>query len=495
MVAVVVLSTPATSLVQATAVLAGAALAVLVARHPGAGLLALAILVPLQILVMAALYRLGLPAGVVRPLGLWKEAVLAGLLVAAGHRVLARRSRLDGLDVAALVYVAAVTTYLVVPALFLSAGSAGGEGPQTLLARTVAYRFDVGFVVLFLAARHAPVAPRWLNRFIMAIFVIGVAFSALVVVEQLAGARWYSVVADALEVPGYRADVLGVEGPKTLSGSPAEGLGVAGVSDPGPRTFSQSSGLRLLLPLAVGIGRIVHHRARRWEQAGTIALALALVLSQTRSALLAAVVVGAVAIRFSPARARPARPRLVVALAALSIAIVPVAAATGLARQIVAVADVQDESTRGHLEGLRSGLAVVRQQPLGQGLGTSPGVSERFDREDRVVSENYYLQVANEIGVPTLLAFLTMLALLIRKLLRAAGQRGDSMITGATAGAMVGLTVASLILHVWNDLGLAWPMWAAAGLVLSVSGPQTGSFGSRVGQPATGVRVSPGSPS
>lgn len=471
-VALFVLGSPASGLVQLMAVLVGLGLIALVARFPGPAFLVLVVVIPFQIICMAALYRLGLPAAVVRPLGLWKEAVVIGLLLAGAHQVFTRRSRLDGLDAAALVYVGFVTAYLLLPTLFVSPSTSLGAGPPLdPTVRALAYRADVMFVVVFLAVRHAPIDRRWLSRFATAVFVTGVVVSGIAFAEFLFAGRWWAVVGRSLQVQRYRADVLGVTAPNFLNNSLYfDAVGKPGIGRVGAVQFSPLAlAFSLLLPLAVGVERIARQRARLWEYLGTGSIAVALLLTQTRSVLLGALFIAGAALRAAPGRTRLARTRLALVLVVMLAMTAPLALRTGLTERITAVTDTGDESTSIHLDGLRAGLEVAREQPLGQGLGTSPTVSERFDVAGRVVSENSYLQVANEVGIPTMVVFIVLLILLVRRLSRAAALNPGLPPVAALRGALLGMLVAGLFLHVWNDFDVAWRLWGGAGLALGIA--------------------------
>src|SRR5215207_2504848 len=78
--ALVVLLAP-DEVATATALVLGVGAIALVVRHPVPGLLAVPALLPFQQVLLALLFRLGAPAGVVRGLGFWKEGVAAGLVI------------------------------------------------------------------------------------------------------------------------------------------------------------------------------------------------------------------------------------------------------------------------------------------------------------------------------------------------------------------------------------------------------------------------------
>lgn len=473
-VAFAVLGTPA-SLVQLwTGAIIGVGMIVIVAHHPGPALVTLVAGLPFQTFVLAGVLRLGVPAQLVRLLGFWKEAVVAGLVLAAARRLLAQRARLDHLDLAAAIYLAVVTAYLVLPEVAGPAGPSAPAAPPGLNLRFLSYRADVVFVVVFLAARHAPIGRVWLSRLARAVFATGVTVAAIAVAELVFSDAWNTLAVRALRIPTYRASVLRAV---TLDPSDIRIYGeIAGrdIIRVGSVLLDHLwLGYYLVLPLAIGVERMARRRASRCERAGTAVVGLALVLTQTRGAILVALLAALVALRPLPGRSRRGRRALALSLAGAAVALVPVAMTSGLADRVAAVTDRQDASTVDHVEALEGGLRQVVDEPLGRGLGTAPSFGRRVDAtgavSDGMVTENYYLQLANEVGVPSLLVFAVFLAMVVRRLgrLAAAGTGGE--VTAALWGAALAMVVAGLLHQLWNDLTVAWTVWGAFGLALGVA--------------------------
>jgi O-antigen ligase len=124
--------------------------------------------------------------------------------------------------------------------------------------------------------------------------------------------------------------------------------------------------------------------------------------------------------------------------------------------------NVASTSDEGHLAAIRAGITEVKNNPLGAGPGTAGPASYNLEKTAPRISENYYLQIAQEVGVIGLVLFILMFSLIMQ---RAVTQRlyfwpQVLLISGA------GLAVANLLLHVWADdtLGIIW--WALAGYYL-----------------------------
>jgi hypothetical protein len=96
---------------------------------------------------------------------------------------------------------------------------------------------------------------------------------------------------------------------------------------------------------------------------------------------------------------------------------------------------------------------------------------QRFRVKTTVVSENAYLQVANELGVVTMGVFVAMLGGIARALWRRphGGLPGDA--DRGLASAAAALLVGGMFLHIWLNLPLALMFWALAGLRLASTRP------------------------
>jgi O-antigen ligase len=106
---------------------------------------------------------------------------------------------------------------------------------------------------------------------------------------------------------------------------------------------------------------------------------------------------------------------------------------------------------------------------LGRGLGTAPGIGERFKVQGHLTTEDAYLQVGNEIGVLSMLSFLGLLLSTIVALARRARSADPDGLATAMCAAGVGLFVGGFFLHIWLDFATALTFWALAGLALGGS--------------------------
>jgi O-antigen ligase len=190
-------------------------------------------------------------------------------------------------------------------------------------------------------------------------------------------------------------------------------------------------------------------------------------LTQTRSAILAALIVGWLAFRPAAGRRRHWRTQLAFVAAALAIVAVPAAISTGLSKRITAPTSNSDNS--GHIWAFWSGVHSIEHHPLGTGLATSAGAGQQYQQTaGLVVPENNYLQVGVELGVVGGLVFVALTIALVFSLRRTARRRPNPAIA-ATAATMAGLAVAAWFLEPWFDFSVAWTVWGLAGAALGAS--------------------------
>lgn len=106
----------------------------------------------------------------------------------------------------------------------------------------------------------------------------------------------------------------------------------------------------------------------------------------------------------------------------------------------------------------------ISQRPL---LGCAPGCAgpaSFYDPDGARLSENYYLQVGQEIGVFGMLLFVTFIILVAKELY----QRREDKMSLVLLASLVGISVANVFLHVWADDTLAYVWWGVAGAFLAL---------------------------
>lgn len=122
---------------------------------------------------------------------------------------------------------------------------------------------------------------------------------------------------------------------------------------------------------------------------------------------------------------------------------------------------VKATSDQGHLAALKSGVREVAHQPLGRGPG-SAGPASIYNNHSPRITENYYIQVAEETGWLGLGLFLLINAgvgylLWVR--------RHDPLAVMLYAS-LIGISFINLLSHAWADDTLAYVWWGLAGIAM-----------------------------
>jgi hypothetical protein len=131
-------------------------------------------------------------------------------------------------------------------------------------------------------------------------------------------------------------------------------------------------------------------------------------------------------------------------------------------------------STQNHWLATLGGIKYVTVHPLGTGPGSAGPASFYNTNAQPIISENYYVQIAEETGVLGLLLFIAICILTARALWRARSPTAMLLLAS-----FIGLSVVGVFLHVWADDPTAMTWWGLAGLALSGSHSGSGSASAR----------------
>jgi O-antigen ligase len=105
-------------------------------------------------------------------------------------------------------------------------------------------------------------------------------------------------------------------------------------------------------------------------------------------------------------------------------------------------------------------LAIILQ-PTGTGPGTAGLASIKNDRQGTVLNQNYYLQIANEVGLLGLFLFLLIMLIVAYGLYR----RRAFLLSVGLLAAFAGLGITNLLLHIWSNEAVAYTWWGLASLM------------------------------
>ena len=163
--------------------------------------------------------------------------------------------------------------------------------------------------------------------------------------------------------------------------------------------------------------------------------------------------------------------RLALGMALAAVVILPLVADSALANRITgAVTGADQESTPEHTERSREAFDAVVANPLGQGLASSGNVANRFAVRGALLPENYYLQVALDVGVIGALVFVGVVISAARPAHRRA-RRTDHLLDAAAASALAATALAGLFLGSFAVITTAMPLMVAVGLATAPAEP------------------------
>ncbi len=128
-------------------------------------------------------------------------------------------------------------------------------------------------------------------------------------------------------------------------------------------------------------------------------------------------------------------------------------------------------SNQGHLQAFRTGLDDIVSHPLGRGPGVAGPAARRLAFTNPSTSENYYLQLGQEVGILGILIFAGIILLVGLSL----WMRRDNPLALGLCASLIGLSVVGLFLHVWADEDVAYIWWGLAGFAMVL--PRTSSGG------------------
>jgi hypothetical protein len=439
-----------------------AAVVVVISTRPWPCLLVVVVLLPVQPVLLGVLFHEGLPAELVRSLGFFQEATTAGVVLAAVREVRHGHSpRFDALDGWIAAYLGVLTVYLLAPLLGTHA-----LGDQPLYNRVIAWRTDGEFAVLLLAVRRLPWTVTVARRLTRAAIGIGVCVAAGAVVNVASPGEWSHFVNQFADMPAYQAQIL--RSPpiaQLVYGT----VGSHTVVRAGSTLLNELYlGFYLIVPLALLLARAGRGGLRRPVVVAATIVAVGIVLTLTRSAVGAAALTSYLMLSTAAASGWRGTRALTLVLVTGLILAIPLAAATEFTARVTS----QAADNGAHVSSTTGAFDDFLAAPMGRGLGTSAAVGARFASDERLTSEDAYLQTANEVGGFGLITFAGLLvqwAVQLRRRARSAGN--GAALAGALWAALVGIMAGGLFLQVWLDLTMPLTLGILGGLALSVRGP------------------------
>lgn len=232
----------------------------------------------------------------------------------------------------------------------------------------------------------------------------------------------------------------------------------------GPNTL----GAYLLLPVAAALFVLSQKRRNVLGWASAALGFIGIYLTGSRSAWLGLVVAIAVLALMILPRADVVKwsKRLAVPVVALLLAIGWAAVNVPSVRLAVFHSSPGDSSLNEgsndkHWEATANGIAAVVRHPLGTGPG-SAGPATFYSSSGPNLSEDYYVQIAQEVGIIGLALFVGICVLVVRNIVRR-----TSLLPAVLMASFAGISLINFFLHGWADDPTALTWWALAGLYMS----------------------------
>lgn len=427
-------------------------------RWPGWAAVAIAVLVPVNRFIILLVFSLTGSPMVTTLAKSWKDVFVTVLFARAMHDALTsgRRFRLRYLDILVAAFFLLSCAYLFYP----------GHGEQTgWLPRILGFRSDAYFMLAYYAGRNLRFERTHLRWLVLALVPVTLVVSA-VAVGQVLKPDWFNRFFDMLD---YREFVLGQGLAGDVDAIRQRGIGGLDLARASSLLLGDLA-LAVFQVFAVGVAAALCFRAegaRRTLSWGcfVVVMLATLTLTVTRSGMIVVVPMLLVMALVSRAFHRLAGIVVLCGIAA-SLALL----ASGLdAASLRALADPGEDSIQGHIRAAEQSIEIIRTTPLGLGLGTAGSIGQRFHGELAVTNENWYFQLATEMGVVAGFLYLVIVATAVAISIVNHGRVRDpslKTIVLAVAGAGTGLLVMGLFLHAWEDSVLSMFFWLLAGIAV-----------------------------
>jgi len=238
-----------------------------------------------------------------------------------------------------------------------------------------------------------------------------------------------------------------------------------------------SLGSYIIIIGLITLAFFLNKKASKQTTAGFLTLCgLCLLFTFSRSAwlgfILSVAVLGVLIYKKTVAAARTKQLALIgVSLLLVGASVLYAARGSYLVQNIILHAD--ESTTSENPNELRTrfwqeSINEVIDEPVGHGPGTAGLVSIRNDVQGTVLNENYYLQIAHEVGLLGAILFLGILFAAGFKLYQLVG---SSPLAAGLLASFVGLFITNFLVHIWSNEAVAYTWWGLVGLTVTVRKP------------------------
>lgn len=260
-------------------------------------------------------------------------------------------------------------------------------------------------------------------------------------------------------IPAFGAIWSHAHGEHLVEGDRAGWIGIFG--NPNDLAYHLVVGVAMILAAA----QAASTRARKIGWLALLApVAYAILLTQSRGGMLAAVVV----VMFWTLRSVKRAP-LILGAAITVAALVFVSPNNPWSRRTqLATAYGEDVSARGRIDAWRTGINIAKERPMtGVGAGAFMIAWPEFapgDAGEVRTQHNTFIQLLSELGIPALFLFVTALAAATLGLNRAT--RARTSLTPWARGVQCGLA-GFAVCSIWGGIAWTWPIYLLFGLAFA----------------------------
>lgn len=124
----------------------------------------------------------------------------------------------------------------------------------------------------------------------------------------------------------------------------------------------------------------------------------------------------------------------------------------------------QEDPNQLRVRFLKESLQTIADHPFGQGPGTAGLASIHNKVQGTKLNEDYYLQIASEVGILGLILFLTILAVVAKQVY--AGLH-DHPLAYVGLASLAGLLFTNVLVHIWSNEAVAYTWWGLAAITLT----------------------------
>jgi hypothetical protein len=455
---------PMGQLEKASMAIIGAAAAIALSSRPQYILVAALSAFPVVYLTQPLLLKVGIAPGLVRATTFWKEALVGALLVTVWrHRERLRGTKLDAIDWAALVLLLLVVCYLAFPGLLPPGGAA-----TTSDGRMLAFRNLAVIPLAVLLGRRLDIPSVWIRRGLTGLMIGGAIFGAFSLWEILANDSFKDFVDNTLGL-GAADRILDRGSVRTLTETNVGGVLVQRAGS--LIRLPNQAAFFFLPPVLVSVERLAREGANVWRVAAVAGASAGLILTQTRSAILGALVAVLVIVRKPSGLPTGVRVRFVMVLVMVGLAGAPFIAGSAIADRFSGAISQNDASSKAHNKRTPAAFRDALSHPFGHGLGSAGATARRFGRAAAdTTAENYYIQVAQEVGLVGGVSFLVLFLTSLRRLFKSPS--GGSGASTAALAALLGLGIAAFFLHAFDGATISLPLFTLVGIGLGAAATQ-----------------------